>query len=191
MSVMHGMRSIRYDDLNCRMYHVVAATLPEHFTSARALFSEYIQSLPFSLDYQGVDGELALLGTPASAFAPRGGCILLAIEAEDVRDRLVRAVGCIAMRPLAATGYREGDERMCCEMKRMYVQPAHRGRGLGRMLCESLLSQARAAEYRQMKLDTEADFVEACALYKSFGFMTCERYNDDPMPGTIWMSKRL
>jgi ribosomal protein S18 acetylase RimI-like enzyme len=73
----------------------------------------------------------------------------------------------------------------------MYVNPGFRGGGAGRRLAERLLSHARAAGYALMKLDTESEFTAAVTLYRSLGFVECPRYNDDPMPGTLWMSLRL
>jgi GNAT superfamily N-acetyltransferase len=158
---------------------IVDAVTREQLDAARALFREYAASLPFPLDYQGFDAELAAL--PGKYAAP-GGCIVLA----KWRGAWV---GCIAMRPLDASGYRAGDATPACEMKRMYVQPRARGLKLGRLLGEALLERAKAAGYRCMKLDTEDDFVAACALYRALGFIACERYNDDPLPGTIWMKR--
>lgn len=160
---------------------IVDAVTPEQLDAARALFREYAASLPFALDYQGFDAELAAL--PGKYAAP-GGCILLA----QLRGEWV---GCIAMRPLDVSGYREGDARPACEMKRMYVQPHVRGLKIGRLLGEQLLTRAKRAGYASMKLDTEEDFAAACALYRSLGFVACERYNDDPLPGTIWMKRDL
>ena len=160
---------------------IVAAESQAELQAARVLFREYAASLPFPLDYQGFDAELAVL--PGKYAAP-GGCILLA------RRTSGEYLGCIAMRPLDASGYRAGDANPACEMKRMYVQPAGRGLGIGRLLGEALLARAVNAGYRCMKLDTESDFAAACALYEKLGFVACERYNDDPLPGTIWMKKQ-
>ncbi len=160
---------------------IVDAHGPEHREAFVALCKEYAASLPFSLCFQGFEAELASL--PGS-YAPPGGCMLLAL-----RDG--RSVGCIAMRPLAASGYLAGDASPACEMKRMFVQPASRGLGLGRMLGEALLVRAKQAGYAMMKLDTETTFVEATALYRRLGFAEAPRYNDDPLEHTIWMTKNL
>jgi GNAT superfamily N-acetyltransferase len=146
---------------------------------AADLFREYAASLPFALDYQGFDAELATL---PGKYAPPTGVILLASTPAGV------AIGCIALRPLAPGS---GDPTPVCEMKRMYVKPGFRGVGAGRRLAERLLSHARAAGYALMKLDTESEFTAAVTLYRSLGFVECPRYNDDPMPGTLWMSLRL
>lgn len=147
----------------------------------RELCREYAASLPFSLCFQGFEEELQQL---PGKYAPPVGCMLLAMCDG-------RAAGIIALRPLAASGYLEGDAKPACEMKRMFVKPAFRGRGIGRLLGEQLIARARAAGYVLMKLDTETTFVEATALYRSLGFVEVPRYNDDPLEHTIWMAKRV
>lgn len=160
------------------MIEIRPADTPTDLDAARALFREYAASLPFSLDYQGFDAELAAL---PGKYAPPLGRILIAWKGST-------PVGCIAVRPLAAAS---GDAAPVCEMKRMYVKPEARGLGVGRALGEELLRVARSSGYVTMKLDTESDFAAAVGLYRSLGFMECPRYNDDPMPNTIWMSKAL
>lgn len=80
-----------------------------------------------------------------------------------------------------------------CEMKRLYVRPPFRNLGIGRMLVESLLDEARTAGYALMKLDTDAapKFAAAISLYRSMGFTECERYNADPDPKTLWFERRV
>lgn len=157
---------------------IVPARAPRELATAAALFREYAESLPFPLDYQGFEHELATL---PGKYADPGGAILIA-------RRRGEAVGCIAMRPIEAMA---GDPAPVCEMKRMYVRPTARGLGLGRLLAAALLEQARARGYRMMKLDTESDFAAAVGLYRSLGFVEIPRYNDDPMPSTMWMGLAL
>jgi GNAT superfamily N-acetyltransferase len=158
----------------------------DDLAAAAALFREYVASLPFPLDYQGFDAEVAAL---PGKYAQPEGCILLAVRA--AASGQLEHVGCIALRPLDPAGLREGDTQPVCEMKRMYVRPAARGLGLGRGLAEELIAFARSAGYRTMKLDTESTFIAATALYRALGFRECERYNDDPQPDTIWMRREL
>jgi GNAT superfamily N-acetyltransferase len=153
--------------------HLSAAT-PDDIGSVRALFREYAASLPFSLCFQGFEDELATL--PGKYAAPAGR-LLLAFDGPERAP-----VGCIALRPLQAG---------ICEMKRLFVRPSHRSRGLGRLLCQRLIEEARVAGYRTMRLDTSADMIPAQRLYASLGFRPIPRYNDDPLEDTIFMELNL
>lgn len=148
----------------------------------RELAAEYGASIAdvaaCSLEHQRFDDELANL--PGRYAPSRGGRLLVAMVDGQ-------PAGCIAVRALPELGPH------VCEMKRMYVRPAYRGLQLGRMLAERLIDEARAAGYTVMKLDTDTapKFAAAIALYRSLGFVECERYNADPDPKTLWFEKRL
>jgi len=58
-----------------------------------------------------------------------------------------------------------------CELRKMYLQKEYRGRGLGRMLLEDALSQARGLGFRRIVLETASVLTEAIVLYKSYGFV--------------------
>src|SRR5216684_1187421 len=113
----------------------------------RALFHEYAMSLPFALDFQDFDDELA--GLPG-AYAPPRGALLLA-----------RGAGCVGLRPIDETS---------CEMKRLYVRPSARGTGLGRRLAEAVVAEARRLGYAHMRLDTVPGMDSAQSLYERLGF---------------------
>lgn len=153
---------------------VAAANLRADLPTIRDLFSAYAASLPIDLDYQGFDGELASL---PGIYAPPAGALLIA------RDANGAALGCVAMRPLEAPGV--------CEMKRLYVAPAGRGGGVGRALALSVIEAARAAGYREMRLDTLASMTGAQALYRSLGFAEIPAYYDTPVENTVFMSLAL
>lgn len=148
------------------------AAFPADLDSVRGLFTEYIASLGLDLSFQNVEAELAAL---PGAYAPPRGALLLA-------EQDGRAFGIGAMRPLP-----DGS----AEMKRMYVRPAARGLGAGRVLAAALIAAARAGGYRCMRLDTQQDFAAAVALYRSLGFVETPRYNDNPLPGALFMALDL
>ena len=140
-----------------------------------ALFREYTAMLvagdPVFARYlalQRFDEELLHLEEKYGA--PEGCLYLLREEGESV--------GCGGMKKL--------DEGRC-ELKRMYIRPAYRGRGLGRALAERIIRDGRAAGYREMLLDTLPFLTAAQELYRSLGFHEIERYNDSPMTDSTYM----
>lgn len=140
--------------------------------TVRGLFLEYAQSLDFSLCFQGFDRELAAL---PGDYAPPRGCLLLAKAGND-------PAGCVGIRPLDA---------MRCEMKRLYVRPAFRGTGLGRVLAEAAVAAARKSGYREVLLDTLPQMRAARALYASLGFAPCKPYYDNSPIGSECLALRL
>jgi GNAT superfamily N-acetyltransferase len=62
------------------------------------------------------------------------------------------------------------------EIKRMYVDPAFRGRGVARAILERLVADGRVAGYRALRLESAAWMVEAHALYRSVGFVEGDDY---------------
>jgi putative acetyltransferase len=129
--------------------------------------------LGFSLGFQNFDQELAEL---PGDYAPPAGRLLLA-EWEG------NLAGCVALHKL---------ETHVCEMKRLYLRPEFRGRGLGRVLCERVLSEARTIGYRQLRLDTvEPVMKEAVAMYRHLGFREVEPYRPNPIPGALYMELDL
>jgi putative acetyltransferase len=152
---------------------LIPATLPEHIDQARELFLEYGKSLGFSLCFQSFDDELKNL---PGAYGPPSGRLLLARSGDH-------AAGCIALRKL---------EDGICEMKRLYVRPEDRGRGLGGMLVKRLIAEARGAGYERMRLDTvESAMKDAVALYRRMGFREIAPYSSIPIESALWMELPL
>jgi GNAT superfamily N-acetyltransferase len=151
---------------------LLPAREPERVAEVAALFREYAQGLGFSLDFQDFDDEVRSL--PGS-YAPPQGALLLATVGG-------RAAGCVGVRPIdAATS----------EMKRLFVRPEFRGRGLGRRLASAAVECARTAGYARMRLDTVASMGAAIALYRSMGFVSIPRYRFNPRPDAVYLELAL
>lgn len=137
-----------------------------------ALFRDYQAALGVDLEFQHFAAEVA--GLPGS-YAPPGGRLLLARQHG-------RAAGCVAMQPLQGTA---------CEMKRLYVRPECRGTGLGRVLAERIMAEARGIGYTRMFLDTLPSMKGAQQLYERLGFRDVAPYRYNPVPGTRFMAADL
>lgn len=74
-----------------------------------------------------------------------------------------------------------------CELKRMYVRPAFRNRGLGRQLCEMMFDEARQRSYEKMYLDTIPDLVSAVQMYRRLGFYEIEKYYPNPVENVFYL----
>jgi putative acetyltransferase len=129
----------------------------------RGLLREYGDSLGVDLSFQDFETELA---DPLAFYE----LVLLADDA------------CVALRRIDAR---------TCEMKRLYVRPAARGRGLGRALAEAVIAAARTRGYERMLLDTLPTMRAAQALYGSLGFREREPYRHNPVPGATFLELAL
>lgn len=83
-------------------------------------------------------------------------------------------------------GLRRMDEQFC-EMKRLYIRPQFRGKKLGYILVEKIITEAKKIGYSHMLLDTLPFLHSAIHMYKKFGFYEIESYNDSPMNNSIYM----
>ncbi|MBI5705616.1 MAG: GNAT family N-acetyltransferase [Armatimonadetes bacterium] len=175
------------------MLQIVDGSSPAWIEEVRTLFLEYAESLGFDLCFQGFEEELATL---PGLYAPPCGCILLALCDGG-------AAGVVAMRPLirksgpcdAPFGATEHGAQVVgdgvCEMKRLWVRPAFRGRSLGRKLAEAVVEAGRRAGYNAMVLDTLERMEAARALYASLGFEAMDAYYENPLEGVHYMRKEF
>jgi putative acetyltransferase len=149
------------------------AKSPPQIAQARELFLEYAQSLGFSLCFQNFDEELAEL---PGDYAPPEGRLLLA-ECEG------QLAACVALHKL---------EPGTCEMKRLYLRPQFRGQGLGCVLAERIMAEARQIGYQRMRLDTvEPVMRDAVAMYRKLGFKEIAPYCPNPIAGALYMELEL
>jgi GNAT superfamily N-acetyltransferase len=92
------------------------------------------------------------------------------------------AAGCIALRRFDAEAG---------EVKRLFVRPPWRGRGLGDRLAQAVLEAAREIGYRRLLLDTLEHMQAARSLYARAGFREIGAYYRNPLPGAVYMQKEL
>jgi GNAT superfamily N-acetyltransferase len=151
--------------------HIRPSTLSD-IPAVRDMMREYVAWIGLDLAFQEIDAELDTL--PGEYVPPRG--VLFVVED---RSRLVAMIG---LRPLDAN---------ICEMKRLFVRPEARGRGLARQLIARVLEEARRLGYDEIRLDTLPMMGGAQALYQSMGFRDIAPYYETPIAGTRFMSLRL
>ena len=148
------------------MLDIIQAETQEQIDAARVLFREYESWLGLDLCFQGFEA-----GLPGKYAKPDGR---LHLAYQDTK-----LAGCIALRKLEAG---------VCEMKRLFVRAVFRGHGIGLLLIENLIAQARETGYEKMRLDTLAPKMgKAASLYKAHGFSPIPLYYDNPHEGVIFM----
>jgi GNAT superfamily N-acetyltransferase len=98
-------------------------------------------------------------------------------------------VGYDGARPVCCGGVKRLDQDSC-EIKRMYVVPELRGRGVARALLGALESRARELGYVLARLDTGPKQAGARALYESAGYLEVANFNGNPV-ASFWGEKRL
>jgi GNAT superfamily N-acetyltransferase len=149
---------------------------PELIDATREIVREYGDSLGIDLAFQDFERELAQL---PGEYADPSGRLLLAVVDGAV-------AGCGAFRALP-----DADYANACEMKRLFVRPAFRRFGLGRVLAQALIDEARRAGYSSMLLDTLDDMESARGLYASLGFEEVPPYYYNPIPGAHYLKASL
>lgn len=91
-----------------------------------------------------------------SSYFSRGGTFFV-LEAENGS-----IIGAYGIYPI---------DKKTCELRKMYLHKAHRGKGFGKFLLEDALSKARQLGFEKVVLETASVLKEAIALYKSYGFV--------------------
>lgn len=142
----------------------------DYLEEVRSLIVTYTNWLGLDLSFQNLASELE---DPAQKYAPPHGAMLVAVED-------ARVLGMVAWHWI--------DDGMC-EMKRLFVVPKARGKGIARMLVAAILKSARDAGGREMVLDTLEKMLPARGLYASFGFTPCEPYYHNPLDGVVYLKK--
>ena len=152
--------------------HIEIKDAYDAIENVKKLFCEYTSSLGIDLAYQNYAGEFS--GLPGKYAHPDGRLYLAYVDGAPA--------GCIALR-------RFDPQR--CEMKRLYVREAFRSLGLGRLLAERAITDARAIGYTAMLLDTLSSMQSARALYKKLGFIEIDPYYESPVECTCFLCLQL
>lgn len=146
-----------------------------HTQEITALFSEYTNMLVANdrsfqnyLDLQRYDEEIQHLEEKYGM--PSGRLYLAYCDGE--------AAGCIGLKNMDGKN---------CEMKRLYVRPQFRGKNIGKLLIQKIISDAKEIGYSYMLLDTLPFLEKAIHMYEKFGFYTIDCYNNSPMSTSIYM----
>lgn len=157
---------------------IVDAHSGARLDDARLLLTAYVATLGREISgreavaLESMNHELVQL--PA-AYAPPDGCLLVALV-----DGV--ASGCIALRRV---------DSHTAEVKRLYVDPKHRGMSLGHKLVDELLNRATALGYRRVLLDMLPFMRGAARLYRSFDFEETAAYCDSYVAGTRFFERNL
>jgi putative acetyltransferase len=124
---------------------VITPTSLGDLNSPRSIFREYANGLNIDFGFQGFEAVLA--GLPGESAQPRGAVLMALVDGE--------VAGCCALRPLDTTDYSNA-----CEMKRLYVRPSLRGKGVGRKLAEAILECARLGVWAAEGIENEQSKID-------------------------------
>jgi carbonic anhydrase len=151
---------------------VIGAGDTAELEQVRQFFRNYAAWLGVDLCFQNFDEEMATL--PGRYAAPQGRLFYAEVDG--------KGAGCVGIRPFA-----EG----ACELKRLYVDPAQRGLGIGRLLALAAIRAARELGYRSILLDTLPAMRIAVKLYRELGFLEAPAYYQTPLEGTQFLALDL
>jgi ribosomal protein S18 acetylase RimI-like enzyme len=147
--------------------------------NVRELFSEYLWAAcpPCNREYgtsfdpaEMVPEDMAHL----DVFEPPEGRLLLACDGGG--EAVEVAAGVICVRTIGPG---------TAEIKRMYVRPAFRRRGIGRALVDAAVAEMRAAGYERIRLDSARFMTEAHSVYRAAGFREIESYPESEVPAAF------
>ncbi|MDZ8185802.1 MAG: GNAT family N-acetyltransferase [Nostoc sp. ChiSLP02] len=147
------------------MVKILQVENEEHKFHIKELFFEYLNEtkLIFNREYSinfNINTFYEQYITQLDEFTPPSGRLLLGEYEEKV-------AGCACLRKI---------DQGIGEIKRMYVRPEFRKKGIGRSLLQAIINEATDIGYSKIRLDTAPYAKEAQALYRVFGFQDIEPY---------------
>jgi ribosomal protein S18 acetylase RimI-like enzyme len=144
----------------------------DEIQNARSLIIEYIKWLNQDLSFQNIDEEL---NNFPQKYSEPDGIFIIAKENSNV-------VGCVGLKKI---------DGKICEMKRLFVNNNHRGKGIGRKLIDIIIEEAKLKGYEIIRLDTLATMESALRLYGKSGFYEISPYYNNPYSGVVYLEKKL
>jgi GNAT superfamily N-acetyltransferase len=144
----------------------------DEYKAAALLFKEYALWLGIDLGFQHFDEELENL---KAMYNTTDGGIILCKEADSY-------IACVALRRNAGN---------IAELKRMFVQPMHQHKGIGKVLLEKSIALAESCKYKYIRLDTLNHMAPAINLYKKYGFYEIQAYYHNPVATAVYFEKKL
>lgn len=150
-------------------FHIVDPHSPDAAAAMSAYFDELAATFPDGFEY----GDA--LGSGSDSMRLPAGAFVIAYNAGG---------------DVAACGGIQRIDDTTGEIKRMWVAPVGRGKGLGRALLEHLESVVTDLGYSDVVLDTNDTLGPAIAMYETAGYEHVERYNDNPY-ADHWFRKQL
>ena len=142
------------------------------YKAAAVLFKEYALWLGIDLGFQHFDEELENL---KAMYKAADGGIILCKEQDSY-------IACVALRRNAAD---------IAELKRMFVQPVHQHKGIGKLLLEKSIALAVSCKYKFIRLDTLNHMTPAINLYKKYGVYEIPAYYHNPVSTAVYFEKKL
>jgi GNAT superfamily N-acetyltransferase len=144
-----------------------------HSAEALALVQTYLAEISVMFP-DGLDPDRSVTAEPDELSPPHGAFLI-------VRDDDGAAIGCGGLKLL---------DPQTAEVKRMWLAPAARGRGLGGAMLEALEHAAGELGATEGRLDTNARFESALALFRGHGWREVPPYNRNAY-ATHWFAKSL
>jgi GNAT superfamily N-acetyltransferase len=159
--------------------NIIVPESKSELEDARRLGYEYVETIgknPILEPYFKDQNFLTEIDKMPKGYEPPQGIYLLAYVDNE-------AAGTAALKSL---------DNDICEMKRLFVSPKFQGIGLGKLLAERVIDEAKKLGYTKMRLDNSRSVMaKAVLLYKSLGFYEIEPYNENFVADALFMEKIL
>lgn len=146
---------------------IIQAMSPQDFAIAGQFILDYSKEFEEALSYQNIKEEVAHL---QELYSPPDARLFL-LQVGNV------PAGCVIAKRFSEDAI---------EMKRMYIDPRHRGQGYSQALIDMVIGTARSMKARRILLDTEPNMKSAIYLYEKNGFKKTTAYHKSPLPNAIF-----